>query len=119
MIHAVSIGDDAEGHLVPSGDEDTPLLYQGQPVRSRRTDEPLEAIAQQTDGAMVKARPGLGRSGRSIATGSPRWLVSSAGAETSNAPSSSRCSWPRRLRVHTVTELLAAGADPAAPGGGS
>jgi Ca-activated chloride channel family protein len=54
IVHAVAIGDAAEGHPVPSGPGGPPLRHEGQPVRSRRVDSALEAIARQTDGAVVK-----------------------------------------------------------------
>jgi Ca-activated chloride channel family protein len=54
MVHVVEIGDAGEGHPVPSGTGERPLTYEGEPVRSRRVDTALEAIARQTDGAIVK-----------------------------------------------------------------
>lgn len=53
VVHAVAIGDAAEGHLVPSGRDDEPLVYQGEPVRSRREDSALGALASATGGAFV------------------------------------------------------------------
>jgi Ca-activated chloride channel family protein len=54
IVHAVAIGDLEEGHPVPSGEPGRPLTYEGAQVASRRVDSALEAIARQTDGAMLK-----------------------------------------------------------------
>jgi len=54
IVHVVAIGDPEQGHPVPSGNGDQPLSYQGEKVLSRRVDTFLEAIAQETDGAVVK-----------------------------------------------------------------
>jgi Ca-activated chloride channel homolog len=54
IVHVVAIGDAEQGHLVPSGTGNQPLSYQGKEVLSRRVDTALEAIAQETDGAILK-----------------------------------------------------------------
>ena len=54
IVHVVAIGDPEQGHPVPSGTGDQPLSYQGKKVLSRRVDTHLEAIAQETDGAIMK-----------------------------------------------------------------
>ena len=54
IVHGVAIGDAEQGHPVPSGTGDQPLSYQGEKVLSRRVDTALEAIAQETDGAVLK-----------------------------------------------------------------
>jgi Ca-activated chloride channel homolog len=54
VVHAVAIGDAAEGHPVPDGKSARPLLYHGEPVLSRRADSVLEAIALRTDGSIVR-----------------------------------------------------------------
>jgi len=54
IVHVVAIGDPEQGHPVPSGTGDQPLSYQGEKVLSRRVDTALEAIAQETDGAVLK-----------------------------------------------------------------
>ncbi len=54
IVHVVAIGDPEQGHPVPSGTKDQPLSYQGEKVLSRRVDTALEAIAQETDGAVLK-----------------------------------------------------------------
>src|SRR5271157_5902457 len=54
IVHVVAIGDPEHGHPVPSGTGDQPLSYQGEKVLSRRVDTFLEAIAQETDGAVMK-----------------------------------------------------------------
>jgi len=54
QVHCVAIGDAAGGHQVPSSESSpAPLLYQGEPVQSRRVDRALEAIAQATGGALI------------------------------------------------------------------
>ncbi len=54
VVHAVTIGDPDQGHPVPSGAVDKPLLYRGEPVLSKRLDGALEAIAHETGGAMIR-----------------------------------------------------------------
>jgi Ca-activated chloride channel family protein len=54
VVHAVAIGDSDEAHPVPDGTSAQPLLYQGQPVVSRRADAALEAIALATNGSIVR-----------------------------------------------------------------
>ena len=56
LVHAVAIGDAETGHPVPSGParSSEPVQYQGQVVLSKRTDAPLETIAQATRGAMLR-----------------------------------------------------------------
>ena len=54
VVHAVSIGDDREGHTVPVGKADEPLKYRGETVLSKRSDARLEAIARATGGTIVK-----------------------------------------------------------------
>ena len=54
IVHVVAIGDAEHGHLVPSGIRNQPLSYRGEQVFSRRNDTALEAIAQETDGAILK-----------------------------------------------------------------
>ncbi|HZW29204.1 MAG TPA: VWA domain-containing protein [Isosphaeraceae bacterium] len=54
VVHAVTVGDNQEGHPVPSGAGSTPLVYHGEPVRSRRDDSRLEEIAHQTGGAIIR-----------------------------------------------------------------
>jgi Ca-activated chloride channel family protein len=53
LVHAVSVGDSEQDHVVPSGRGTESLSYQGAPVLSRRTDRPLEAVAIATGGAFV------------------------------------------------------------------
>jgi Ca-activated chloride channel family protein len=63
VVHAVAIGDAEQGHPVPAGTANEPLKYEGEPVLSRRVDSALEAVAGQTDGAMLRlglARADLG-----------------------------------------------------------
>jgi Ca-activated chloride channel family protein len=52
VAHTVAIGDDRAGAPLPSGSGDF-LRYQGEIVRSRRSDAPLKAIAQETGGAFL------------------------------------------------------------------
>jgi Ca-activated chloride channel family protein len=54
IVHTVAIGDPDESHPVPAGTSAGPLLYHGQPVRSRRSDAALAAIAEATGGSIVK-----------------------------------------------------------------
>jgi Ca-activated chloride channel homolog len=54
-VHAVAVGDDARGHEVPSGRGPAVLTYHGTPVRSKRSDVALEALARATGGAFVRA----------------------------------------------------------------
>ncbi len=54
IVHVVAIGDAEQGHTVPSGTTGGLLSYQGEKVLSRRVDKFLEAIAQETDGAVLK-----------------------------------------------------------------
>jgi Ca-activated chloride channel family protein len=54
VVHTVAIGDAEQGHPVPSGAEKQPLKYQGEEVRSQRVDTALEAVARQTEGAVLK-----------------------------------------------------------------
>ena len=54
VVHAVAIGDPDQGHPVPLEKTAQPLLYDGQPVLSRRSDAALEAIARQTGGVIVR-----------------------------------------------------------------
>jgi Ca-activated chloride channel family protein len=54
IVHVVAIGDPDSGHPVPTEQPGQPLVYEGKPVSSRRVDTALEAIARQTDGAMLK-----------------------------------------------------------------
>jgi Ca-activated chloride channel family protein len=54
IVHAVAIGDPDEGHPVPTENKDQPLIFEGNRVLSRRVDQALAAIAQRTDGAMLK-----------------------------------------------------------------
>jgi Ca-activated chloride channel family protein len=53
LVHAVAIGDPEQGHEVPSGREGEPLRYQGEIVRSRRSDAALREVADATGGAVV------------------------------------------------------------------
>jgi Ca-activated chloride channel family protein len=53
-VHAVAIGDPDQGHPVPTGNGNQFVTFEGQPVLSRRVDTALEAIARQTDGALIK-----------------------------------------------------------------
>ena len=56
VVHSVAIGDPVGGHEVPLGPEggDGPLKYHGDLVLSRRHDEPFEALARETGGAVVR-----------------------------------------------------------------
>jgi Ca-activated chloride channel homolog len=54
IVHGVAIGDADQGHPIPSGTAGERLTFQGEPVLSRRVDSALEAIARQTDGAVLK-----------------------------------------------------------------
>lgn len=52
-VHTVAVGDDAAaGQPIPLGD-DGELTYQGAPVRTRRRDEALAALARETGGGFV------------------------------------------------------------------
>ncbi len=53
IVHALSIGDDRQGHPVPVEPAGTPLSYQGALVESRRHDRALSAIAGATGGAFI------------------------------------------------------------------
>jgi Ca-activated chloride channel family protein len=53
IVHAVALGDAEHGHPVPAGPAGEALKYQGVPVLSRRSDQPLEAIARTTGGAIL------------------------------------------------------------------
>jgi Ca-activated chloride channel family protein len=70
IVHTIAIGDADRGAPVPvpasasEGGGRKTLTYQGQPVVSRRSDEPLAALARATGGAFLPlglARPDLGR----------------------------------------------------------
>ncbi|QEH33239.1 von Willebrand factor type A domain protein [Aquisphaera giovannonii] len=52
-VHVVAIGDAENGHEIPSGEGASPLTYDGKPVKSRRVDESLTAIAKETGGATI------------------------------------------------------------------
>ncbi len=54
IVHVVAIGDAEQGHTVPSGTAGRLLSYQGEKVLSSAVDKALEAIAQETDGAVLK-----------------------------------------------------------------
>jgi Ca-activated chloride channel family protein len=54
IVHVVAIGDSEQGHAVPSGKDKESMVYQGQPVLSRRDDSALEAIARETHGAVLR-----------------------------------------------------------------
>jgi Ca-activated chloride channel family protein len=54
VVHTVAIGDADAGHVIPGEKPNQPLLFQGEPVLSRRSDAALEAIAQQTGGTFVR-----------------------------------------------------------------
>jgi Ca-activated chloride channel homolog len=54
LVHAVAIGDPEQGHEIPSGTGGEPLRYQGQVVRSRRSDATLEELSRATGGALVR-----------------------------------------------------------------
>ncbi len=54
VVHAVSIGDATEGHLVPTGNSAQPLEFRGEKVISKRSDTALEAITLGTGGTIVK-----------------------------------------------------------------
>ncbi len=54
VVHGVTIGDAEQSHPVPSGTDDKPLVYQGNPVLSRRSDTALEAIAGETGGTVIR-----------------------------------------------------------------
>jgi Ca-activated chloride channel family protein len=63
VVHVVAIGDADQGHPVPTGEDHKPLVYEGEEVRSHRVDTALEAVARQTEGAVLKlglARANLG-----------------------------------------------------------
>ena len=51
LVFGVAIGDSDVGHPVPSGTGPTVLSYAGKPVVSKRTDEPLKALAEASGGA--------------------------------------------------------------------
>lgn len=57
IVHVVAVGDDAQGHPVPSLPRSGPsmksLTFSGQPVLSRRDDSALRAIGEGTAGAFV------------------------------------------------------------------
>jgi Ca-activated chloride channel family protein len=54
IVHTIALGDAAEGRPVPSSEPGRPLVYQGEPVVSKRQDKALEAIAERTGGASLK-----------------------------------------------------------------
>ena len=54
LVHAVTIGDPDQGHPVPSGTGDKPLVYGGETVLSKRSDAALDAIARETGGAVIR-----------------------------------------------------------------
>jgi Ca-activated chloride channel homolog len=53
VVHAVAIGDADQGHLIPSGKDGQPLLFEGKPVLSRRSDTALETVARRTGGVFL------------------------------------------------------------------
>ncbi len=53
-VHAVTIGDAAQGHAIPVGKNGQPLTYHGAPVLSRRMDAAVEQIARETGGVLVR-----------------------------------------------------------------
>jgi Ca-activated chloride channel family protein len=53
VVHTVAIGDAEHDHPVPLPGGEGTLSYRGAPVRSRRTDTALAAIAEATGGALV------------------------------------------------------------------
>ncbi|GAC1475855.1 MAG: VWA domain-containing protein [Isosphaeraceae bacterium] len=55
IVHTIAIGDDRQGHPVPSrpGADSAPLSYRGQIVLSRRSDAALQDIARETKGVFV------------------------------------------------------------------
>ncbi len=54
IVHTISLGDAVDGRSVPSSSTGPPLVYQGEPVVSKRRDDALEAIAERTGGACLK-----------------------------------------------------------------
>ena len=54
IVHTIALGDAVEGRQVPSASSGQHLVYQGEPVVSKRRDEALEAIAERTGGANLK-----------------------------------------------------------------
>ncbi|APW63731.1 vWA domain-containing protein [Paludisphaera borealis] len=54
IVHTIALGDSTEGRPVPSSAPGQPLVYQGEPVVSKRQDEALEAIAERSGGASLK-----------------------------------------------------------------
>jgi Ca-activated chloride channel family protein len=53
-VHTVAIGDADHGHPVPVATSAQPLMYRGEPVRSRRSDTVLDAIARGTGGMILR-----------------------------------------------------------------
>lgn len=54
VVYGVTIGDAEQGHPVPAGPGDSrPLVFQGKPVESRRTDVALREVAEQTRGLVI------------------------------------------------------------------
>jgi Ca-activated chloride channel homolog len=53
VVHGVAIGDPDRGHPIPWGKNAQPLMYDGEPVLSRRIDAHLEQIARETGGVLV------------------------------------------------------------------
>ena len=117
IVHVVAIGDPEQGHPVPSGTGDQPLSYQGKKVLSRRVDTALEAIAQETDGAVLK----LGLAAADLKTLyrtriAPVAQRKRAAGRFADARSGFRCSWLPRWGWHSRD---AGRADASAPGAGS
>jgi Ca-activated chloride channel homolog len=54
IVNAVAIGDPDAGHPVPSGEGGLVLSYKGKPVVSKRSDEPLDALARASGGVVIR-----------------------------------------------------------------
>jgi Ca-activated chloride channel homolog len=55
IVHAVTFGDSERGHVIPGGPRGASLLYHGEPVLTRRSDDALSAICKATGGMLVPA----------------------------------------------------------------
>jgi Ca-activated chloride channel family protein len=135
VVHAIAVGDAQRGHVIPApGAPRGVLAYHGEPVQTRRVDEPLEALSDATGGAFVRvglARPvGLadlfarrvfpGAVARTpVEHGGPARADRSRGFILGALALGMLGSWPGRRRVllATIAPLVLLGAGPEDPGG--
>lgn len=122
VVHGVTVGDAESGHVIPGGSRGGPLVYRGETVLTRRSDDALTAICKATGGLLIPAgvrRADVGilyrdvisptERARRVATAPPERADRSSWFIAGSLGLIGSWAWPRSRRIGALAIFLAVG----------